>query len=211
MNRGIVLTIAFLVVSALFCLESHAYPIQYSWAGTIVPTGAADPWLIGAQGQPFALDGTVSSGASDLLYVDVQFAAFNIESAHLLVGGQSVPYIGDGVIDFTDNSAGSSDLVTLGGKFQRFGETVEVESLVVLHPATFEFIQSIEPPPLFASTANVDRAACCGGTYTLIVEPGSAVTVIPEPASIVNGVVAVLLVMAAQRRSFLLGIGNCLI
>src|SRR3954452_18024785 len=88
------------------------------------------------------------------------------------ISGQNVAYIGNGVIDFTDNSNGVFDLVLISGKFQRFGQTVEIESTVDLNPATFAFTQLSEAPPNFASTANADRITCCGSTYTLIVEGG---------------------------------------
>jgi hypothetical protein len=199
MTHWNVFTIGSLVLSG-FCLESQAYDIQYSWVGTIVPTSTADPWFIGAQGQPFSLDGRVSGGAPDIHNVDVQFAAFNLAHAHLVVGGQSASYQGGGAIDFSDNSAGTFDIIVLGGQFQRLGETVEVESAVALHPAAFEFTQTVESPPFFASTANVDRAACCGGTYILIVEAGSAVTVVPEPAPLIH--YGVVLILAMRRRRY---------
>src|SRR4051794_14473260 len=106
MNPGVGLIIAFLLTLA-FCSPSHAYPIEYSWEGTIVPNGPTDPWLVGIQGQPFTLHGVVSSTAPDLLDIDVQFAAFTIDNAQLVVAGQNVPYVRDGTIDFTNNSAGT--------------------------------------------------------------------------------------------------------
>jgi len=199
MKRRTNWALASLVLSMAIGSETRAYEIQYSWSGTIVPTGANDPWSIGVQGQPFSLSSIVSSSAPDLSSSDVQFATFNVDSAQLAINGQDVPYVGNGVIDFTDNSSATFDLLRVGGNFQRSGQTLEIESLVDLSPATFAFTQNSEPPPLFSSTTNVESASCCGGAYTLIVDAGSAVKVVPEPANIVSCLFGLTL-MALRRR-----------
>jgi hypothetical protein len=201
MNRRLVLATGILV-SSIISVRSQAYQIQYSWAGTIVPTGVSDPWLIGTQGQPFALDGVVSSDAPDLLIVETQFAAFGVTIARLVIGNQNAPYISDGVIDFTDNSNGLFDILLLGGKFQRLGETLEIESAVSLPTTTYEFSQPSESPPLFASTENVTHTACCGGTYTLLVEAGSVVMIVPEPSAALLCGTWIIIHLASQRKRF---------
>jgi hypothetical protein len=186
---------ACIVFSGVRGPTSNASEIQYAWAGTIISTGANDPWLIGPQGQPFSIAASVSSSSADLSSSDVQFATFNLDSAEMTVSGQKVGYIGNGIIDFTDNSNGMIDLVLIAGDFQRFGQTIEIESAVDLDPAAFAFTQISEPSPDFASTTNIDRITCCGGTYTLLVDTGTVVAVVPEPRSVTA--CALLLILSA--------------
>jgi hypothetical protein len=200
MSYQSILVIVCGLLSATFCLESHA-DNQYSWSGTIVPNGSSDPWLIGQQGQSFSLSGVVPSGATDVLDDSVQFSAFDLTNAGLVVGGQPVTYVGNGYIDFTDNSAGTFDVVLMGGEFQWFGTNVGIASAVALNQSTFSFTQASESLPVFPSTTNVDRITCCGGTYTFIVEAGSTVTVVPESTGTMLCLIATILVATTRRNN----------
>lgn len=176
-------------IGALFVLQfqntsAQASQIRYLWSGHLVPNGSDDPWQIGQQGQSFALDIAVSRNAPDLFDLNVESAAFEVNDARFLLDGQEIPFAGGGVIDFTDDWSGLLDLLVFHGYFERLGQTIEIGSLAVFPTTSFQFSQSIELPPFFSSTINVDRATCCGGPYTSIVVAGTSVSVVPEPTSI---------------------------
>ena len=202
MNCRSIFVIACGLFPATFCLKSNA-DIQYSWGGTIVPTGTNDPWLIGQQGQPFSLSGAVPSDVTDDLFDSIQFAAFNLTHADLVVDGEPVPYVGNGYVDFTDNSGGTFDVVVIGGEFQWFGTKIGIGSAVALNPSTFSFTQASESLPVFPSTMNVDHVTCCGGTYTFIVEAGSVVTIVPEPGGAMLCLIATILLVGSRRNNWL--------
>jgi hypothetical protein len=172
-------------VAVLFqpCAGS-ASQIGYSWSGQILPTADDDPWQIGEHGQAFVLNVAVPSNASDLSDVNVEFAAFTVDYAKLALEGEDIPFSGNGIIDFTDNSLVGYDLLVFSGEFQHFEQSIEIGFAVVLLPETFKFFDKIEPPPYFSSTTNTLGAVCCGGRYATVVAAGAIVTVVPEPASL---------------------------
>jgi hypothetical protein len=191
--------LATIIMASIVCGRSHATPIQYSWAGTIVPESVSDPWSIGQQGQPFSLSGVVTDSAGDLLDDSQQFAAFDLTHATLVVSGQTVPYVGSGTIDFTDNSGGLTDLVVMSGEFEWFDTRIDIGSGVALGLSTFSFSQMNESLPVFPTTTNLDRATCCGGPYTLIVETGSVVSVVPEPTTAMLYLIAAILLVNNRK------------
>jgi hypothetical protein len=174
--------------------------IRYAWSGVIVSDGADDPWSIGQHGKSFSLSATVSSDAADVLSDSVQFSAFNLNDADLVIEGQQVSYVGNGTIDFTDNSGGILDVVLVAGEFQSHGTKVEIESAVALDPATFMFTHENELLPVLTSTTNMDRISCCRPPYVLVVQAGSAVIVVPEPT---NGLMCFLgwILIGSTRRT----------
>ncbi|MEX2310144.1 MAG: hypothetical protein WD738_21405 [Pirellulales bacterium] len=192
-----ILSAGTIVALQLQFLTVFANTIRYSWSGQLVPSGEDDPWQIGEQGQPFALDLAVSSTASDLLDANVEFAAFDVDEARFVLGGDELLFSGNGNVDFTDNHAGLFDLLVFHGDFERLGQIIDIGSLTVLPMASFQFSQTIESPPLFPSTINLDRSACCGGLYTSIIAAGSAVRVVGEPASVGLWAASCLLIVVA--------------
>jgi hypothetical protein len=175
-------------VLALFAFQfqdgfAQASQVRYSWSGTMLLSGSDDPWLLGELGKSFELEIAVSRDAADLSDLDVEFAAFATDDVRFLLGGQEVALVGNGLIDFTDDWSGLVDLLVFHGEFERLGHTIEIGSLAALPKESFQFSNDIEPPPFFPSTANVDRATCCGGTYASVVAADTAVIVVPEPSS----------------------------
>lgn len=180
-------------------VSAFATEIHYSWSGILVPSNTDYPWQLGLGGQPFLLNVTVPFDALDLADLDVEFAAFDVTQARLLLSGQEVPFIGNGTIDFRDNGTGMLDLRGFHGDFRQLGETIAIGSLVTLPMNTIQFSHTIEPPPFFSSTENILRAACCGGPYTSIVAPGSPISVIAEPISIAICGANAFVLMALRR------------
>jgi hypothetical protein len=201
LNRRHFATLIAAASSALLfqCIPAYPSQVRYSWSGRLVPAGDDDPWLIHQQGEAFDLSVTVSSGALDLSQFDVEFAAFEVDNAQLFVQGQEIAYLGNGVLDFTDNSAVGYDLIVFAGDFQQFEQVIEIDSAVILLPDTFQFLQQIHQPPYFSSTANTLRITCCGGPYASIVAEGATVTVVPEPPSLALLPVTALLFVFANR------------
>jgi hypothetical protein len=144
-----------------------------------------DPWKIGNQFKQFELEVTVSDQASDLHYVNVEFAAFETGNVRLRLAGEWINYAGNGVIDFSDNSLVGYDLIVFSGDFEHLGRTVEIGSGFTLPESTFDFAQLVEVPPLFQESTVVDRSSCCGGPYTTIVAAETLVSGVPESSSIV--------------------------
>jgi hypothetical protein len=187
-------------------LPAHSSVIQYSWSGRLVPSDAEseDPWQIGPQGQPFELSIAVSREASDLLELNVEFAAFEVSAARLLLNGQEVPFVDPGILDFTDYHAGLFDLLLFNGVFERFGHAVEIGSNLALPFNTFQFDEFIEAPPLFGSTVSAAQSAYGPqGPYTGIADAGVAVLVVPEPGSIALLSTLGLLPLIARRAKYI--------
>jgi hypothetical protein len=197
---------AVLAAGALFVLQLHLVPayasvIQYSWSGRLVPSGSDDPWQTGEEGQHFEIEIAVPRTATDLFDLNVEIAVNPVDSARLFLNGQEVTFAGSENIEFTDDASGRFDLVVFYGNFERLGQTIEIGSLVVLPENSFQLSHLIEPPPFFPSTANLDRAACCGGPYTSIVAAGIPVNVVPEPVSTFVGAVLGFVVIVTRRRN----------
>lgn len=184
-------------VAVLHYLAAQAVAghIRYSWSGQLVPN-SSDPWQLGDGGKPFTLDVVIPLDAVDRHHVNVEFAAFDGDSARLTLDGQEVSYVGGANLDFTDNWGGLLDIVSFGGNFQRLGETIEFGSSVFLPLPTFEFFRTLEPPPFFESTSEGIGGVCCGGAYAAVVSAGTLVSVVPEPSSVsilvASGILAVL-------------------
>jgi hypothetical protein len=184
MNHTSRLLIGFAVLTFLVTAHSANGELTYSWSGTLFLNGASDPWNLGSQGSSFSLSVSVSDLAVDMLPGNTDFAAFAIDDARLIVGAQTIPYVANGVLDFTDNEAGTTDIVTFNGDFDKLGNLVEIGSNAALPLSTFQFQNSSEKPPYFAS-ANVDQTSgCCGGIYGSVVPAGALVTVVPEPTTL---------------------------
>jgi len=182
--------------------SAQADQIRYSWSGQLVPDGSGDPWQLGEQGKPFLLDVVASLDAIDLLDVNVEFAAFQALSARLALDGNEIAYVSGANLDFTDNWSGLRDLLVFHGEFERLGHTIEIGSLVALPLSIFQFSQTVESPPFFGSTSASDGGTCCGGIYTAIVAPGTLVSVVPEPASVLIFVAIVSICVLGHRTRY---------
>jgi hypothetical protein len=146
------------------------------------------------------LDVEVSENASDLLDLNVEFAAFSVDSVHFTIDGNVVTYVGDGILDFTDNHAGLFDIVVFTGKFQSLGDFIEIGSSIAVPPDTFQLSQAVAAPPHFDHTTNSTKSSGGGqGPYTCIVPAGTDVLVSPEPATLGQFAIALML-HAIQRR-----------
>lgn len=177
-------------IVAVACVHGLMAPalggqIKYSWSGQLVPN-SSDPWQLGDGGKPFTLDVVIPLDAADRQHVNVEFAAFDGDSARLTLDGQEVMYVGGANLDFTDNWGGLFDIVSFGGNFQRLGETIEIGSSVFLPLPTFQFFRTLEPPPFFQSTSEGIGGVCCGGAYAAVVLAGAFVSVVPEGNSMTN-------------------------
>ncbi|MFO0791126.1 MAG: hypothetical protein U0805_16825 [Pirellulales bacterium] len=178
--------------------------IEYGWRGLLLPSGPSDPWNVGAAGTDFELRIVVRNDAVDILDHNVEFAGFGVESAELRLDGDLVPFVGDGLIDCTDNEAGRIDVFSFTGDFQQLGQTLEIGSAVTLPVSAFELRQLVEAPPSFATQPNLMRASCCGGTYGTVVPSGNIVSVsVPEPnlVSSVAVYIGVMIAFVARRQS----------
>jgi hypothetical protein len=129
------------------------------------------------------LDIVVSRHATDLFDLNLEFAAHEIDNARLRLEDREIHFVGSGIIDFTDNSSGLSDLLVFHGNFEHLGVVIDLGSAVALPPSTFQLSQFLEPPPLFGSTAETSGGVCCGGVYAAVVAEGTQLVVIPEPTS----------------------------
>jgi hypothetical protein len=90
-----------LFATSAMCLHfqtasASAGQIRYSWSGRIVPSESEDPWQIGEQGREFALEFAVSSNARDDFDINVEFAAFDVAEARLLLDGEEIEFTGPG-------------------------------------------------------------------------------------------------------------------
>lgn len=204
MNREqfYILILITVVLLSMRSVCAVASVVHYSWSGNLVPSGSDDPWQLGPQGQPFVLEVAISLDAPDLLDLNVEFAAFELDDASLLLDNQQLTFVGNGNIDFTDDWSGLLDLVVFHGDFERLGQIIEIGSAVSLPTSTYAFTQMIESPPHFASTENVDRTTCCGGTYTSIVALGSPVSAVPEPSTAFLLGVSIIPLFASLRSRF---------
>jgi hypothetical protein len=173
----------FVVGTATFIVELRADSIQYSWSGTVFQRGGDDPWLIGSQGKPFEISATVRTNAMDAFPPEAYIADFWTDDVQLTLDGQSLTYVGNGLIDFVDNAGGTDDLITISGIFTNLGQSLAFGSGVSLPGSTFLFTQNLETPPTFSPTLSTGETGCCGGTYDAIVSAGSLVEALPEPNS----------------------------
>jgi hypothetical protein len=141
-----------------------------------------DPWLIGVSGLPFVLEIKSDSSAADLALA-VDTALFAVDQARLVIAGQDIPYVGEGFLDFTDNSLAGFDLVTFNGVFELNGVQSEVPSFVDLPLNAFQFVAPFETPPTFGNVANVLKSSI-GDNYGTIVESGTLVLSVPEAGAL---------------------------
>ena len=110
--------------------------------------GSDDAWLIELDGAEFLLHTAVSNTASDQNSSQVDFAQFAASGARSWIDGAEIEFLGGAQIDFAV-SALAFDTVTAGGIFRRFGQVLEISSVVGLEPGTFSFISPSETPPHF--------------------------------------------------------------
>lgn len=181
-RRGAALCLVYAIL--LRADVSAGAEIRYSWSGTIVPTGANDPWLIGANGLPFTLEAKVRRNAPDLADVDLEVGLFAVDQARLVVAGQEIPYVGEGFLDFTDDSFADFDLLTFQGLFERNGVRSVVSSVVTLPVNAVQFVVPSETAPVFGNVANVLRSSTGSIFYGTYVESGTPVLGVPEPRAI---------------------------
>jgi hypothetical protein len=175
-----------LAVSSLFLLHARLVDAQlegipYSWSGRLVVNGDDDPWQLGARGMEFDVEVSIPANALDDFDQSVALAGFEAHHVRFRLEGQEIAYLPSGTLSFTDDFANSIDIMTFHGDFERLGAMIEIGSAVAMPCDTLRFMRDSELPPLFGSTINVDRAACCGGTYSAVVDRDASV-IIPHAA-----------------------------
>jgi hypothetical protein len=118
-----------------------------------------------------------------LFDLNVEFAAFEVDSARCLLRGEEITFVGPGFIDFTDHRTGQIDILSFSGAFRRLGTTVEIGSAVSLPIETLQFFKDVERPPRFEPTLSVFQTAYgVPGPYVGLVARGEIVSAVPEPA-----------------------------
>ncbi len=127
--------------------------------------------------------------SADLTDVSVQFALFSVIQARLTVAGQEISFVGDGFLDFTDDSLAGFDLLTFRGVIERNGVQSQISSAVTLPLTAFRFVDAAEISPLFRSVINVLRTGT-GDPYGMLVESGTPVLGVPEPRSLCTALLA---------------------
>lgn len=157
--------------------------LVYSWDGEAYPSGVEDPWGLGI-GQGYTLSVSVDANAYDDFDVNPEFAAFSVTGATLTIDGEDLSLVGNGVIDFTDNSLAGYDQVLFSGEFIRAGVMQEFLSAVTLSSGAFSFTNTVERPPLFGTVTNVNTTIVAWPPYISRVLSGAEVRSIPEPTVI---------------------------
>ncbi len=194
------LVVLSMVVFASEAIPARAATIQYSWYGLLVPnvSDGDDPWQLSTLGNNFELGLTVSTTAKDLFDQNVEYSAFEVDDAQLILGGEQIRFIGPGFIDLTDDWSGYFDIFTFAGYFERLGILIEIGTAVVLPLDIIQLSEMIEKPSVFRSTKNVAISVMgVPGPYTGIVGKGTPVIVtVPEPlgATLLIGCCIVLIV-----------------
>jgi hypothetical protein len=194
------LMVGVVVVGGLLWATRASADFTYSWSGhlRLYDDAEPDPWLIGADGAEFVLQTTVSDTAVDDNTTQVPFAAFTATGSRLWVDGEEVAYVSDAYVDFQDLN--DFDLLTAGGTFSKFGQVVEISSVVGLGAATFSFNRPSELPPYFSATSAVGGGRFVHRPYVATVGIGTLVTVVPEPESLALVFAALALLVLSRFR-----------
>ncbi len=179
---------------------AEATELIYSWTGQLVLYDDVSPdlWQIGEDGAHFLLQTIVSSDTEDD-NTSQAFAAFMANTSRLWVDGQEATYVGDAYIDFADRDD-IVDLISTGGSFSRFGQTLGIASTVALDFATFSFVVDSEAPPRFNPTISNSRATSGPRPYATIVIAGTEVTVVPEPNALLLLSCSLLTLVSRRHR-----------
>jgi hypothetical protein len=159
--------------------------VSYSWSGTLelANAGGNDPWLIGVDGATFMIQTTVSGMSGDIDATQVPFAQFIPIASRLLVDNEEVGFVDGARIDFAD-SDNVADLITANGRFERFGQEVEIGSVISLPPSTYSFTLEAEVPPIFRSILTTGIGKSIHSPYVATVNSGTFVIVTPDPTGV---------------------------
>ncbi len=175
--------------------------VTYSWSGKLSladHTQPSDPSLIGPDGAEFVLLTTVSQTAVDWNPTQVDFAYFDATAARLWIDGEELEFLGGAQIDFSD-SGNTYDIVTAGGMFRRWGQTLDFSSAVGLEPGTFSFVSPSETPPIFGYVTAAILGKVIHQPYITSVAAGTFVTALPEPSA--SWIISTALMLLATCRT----------
>ena len=183
------------VVLGALCRLSFATNVIYSWSGSIgriislTEGNNTDPWMIEDEDLPFVLQFEVSSSEVDIFDRSVNLAGYSVGETTLILNGESVHYVGSGVLSIDDGIgllAPLADIVVFTGEFQRHGETLELSFVAAVDTTTFQFSNLVEELPAFNSTKTTFKSGSGGdGPYSVFVDTGTPIIVSPEPRGLV--------------------------
>ncbi len=165
--------------------------ITYSSAGSLLNSGAADPWGLGSGLTPFEFALTLDTSAVDN-QSSIVFAEFKDFSVTIDINGSPAGFVASTAqsILFYDIPS-STDQITTQFDVEYNGVTQTIRSIFALPDSTFSFSSALESPPTFAPASTTQQVQAAFGNYSTIIPKNAVISVTstptatPEPSSLV--------------------------